>query len=133
MLPKNGLEDCIKACWDARHSVQKTLFQHCLQMGGEHVAPAHVELMVSCMEICQAAADAMTRSSPLHTSVCAACANVCEACADSCETILCEDEKPCVEMQRCADICRACATACRTMGQESYIPPETYMGERPQA
>lgn len=125
MLQKNGLEDCIQACWSARHMCQKTLFGHCLQMGGDHMGPAHVELMISCMEICQAAADAMTRSSPLHTSVAAACANVCEACADSCDSIMCGDE-PCPEMQRCADGCRACAHACRTMGQEGIMPLTQY-------
>jgi hypothetical protein len=132
MLDKNGLEDCIQSCWATRHMCQKTLFEHCLQKGGDHVAPTHVELMISCIEICQTAADFMTRSSALHTSVCAACANVCEACADSCETIMCDD-KPCPEMQRCADACRATALSCRTMGQEGVIPVEQRTGQQPQA
>ncbi len=119
MLTKNGLEECIQACWAARHLCQQTLFQHCLIKGGEHVAPIHVELMTSAIEILQASADALTRGSGLHAPVCAACANVCEACADSCAAIMCDDA-PCPEMQRCADALRICAHLCRTMGQETY-------------
>lgn len=133
MMAKNGLEDCIDACWQARHQCQKTLFEHCLKMGGAHKAAAHVELMVSCIQICQTAADFMTRSSPLHTSVCAACANVCEACADSCEAITNDKGETDPEMQRCADLCRVCANACRTMGQETFPLPVAAEGEQPQA
>lgn len=119
MLPKNGLEECIDACWQARHSCQKTLFEHCLKKGGEHTAPAHIELMISCMEICQTAADFMTRSSIVHAAICSACAIVCDACADSCEDIL-DEGKVCDDMQRCADLCRIAAKSCRTMGQETF-------------
>lgn len=131
MLRKTGLEECIAACWQARHGCQQTLFQHCLPKGGEHVASAHVELMISCMEICQTAADAMTRGSALHASVCAACANVCDACADSCESITCGEGKPCIEMQRVADLCRICANSCRTMGQETFPIPDEALPEHP--
>ena len=119
ILPTNGLDECIAMCWQARNSCQKTLFQHCLPTGGDHVAPAHVELMISCMEIAQAAADFMVRNSPTHPLICSACANVCDATADSCEALIC-NEKPCIEMQRCADILRACAMKCRTVGQETF-------------
>lgn len=125
MLPKNGLEDAIDACWQAHQSCERTLYGHCLEMGGDHVAPEHVELMTSCIQICQIAADFMTRSSPLHTSVCAACANVCEACADSCEALIPGDVTS-PEMQQCADACRIAAKACRATGQETFpVPPQT--------
>jgi hypothetical protein len=131
-MQDQSLESCIQLCWNARHLCQKTLIGHCLPMGGEHVAPAHVELMLSAIEICQTAADFMTRSSPLHTSICAACANVCEACADSSEAILCADNQPCPEMQRCADALRAAANACRTTGQQGIIPLPANEATRPQ-
>jgi hypothetical protein len=87
----------------------KTLFNHCLEMGGKHVEPKHVKLMTDCIEICQTSADFMTRGSKLHESVCAACADVCEACAVSCDAIGGD------EMKHCAELCRKCAKSCREM------------------
>lgn len=102
----NELKDCITACWDCRTICQKTLFNHCLEMGDAHSSTEHVRLMVDCMEACQVAADFMTRKSDLHPSMCAACAEVCYACAISCEDF--DDEA----MQACAQLCRECAEMC---------------------
>lgn len=104
------MQECIRICWECRNECQETLYSHCLAEGGEHVEEAHVKLMADCIQICQAAADFMTRRSPVHASVCAACAEVCEACAASCARI--GDEV----MQACAEICRKCAEHCRRMG-----------------
>jgi len=104
-----ALEACIKLCWACRHDCQKTLFRHCLEEGGAHAAPDHVKLMTDCMEICQTAADFMTRESSMHTATCRACAEICEACARSCERI--GDS----HMNACAEICRQCAASCREM------------------
>src|SRR4051812_35991673 len=104
------MRDCIRLCWDCRHSCQDTLFNHCLPIGGPHMEESHVRLMEDCIQICQAAADFMTRGSAMHASVCAACAEICEACAKSCEEI--GDDA----MMRCAKACRACAESCRRMG-----------------
>lgn len=117
------LHNCIKLCWDTRHQCQTTLTKHCLPMGGTHVADAHVNAMIDCISICQVAADFMTRGSPLHTSVCAACALICDACAESCEIF--SDDK---EMLHCAEMCRACAKACRTTGQETAVVPPAGQG-----
>lgn len=114
----HSLQNCIKICWDTRHHIQKTLAQHCLPMGGAHAEDAHVEIMIDCIQICQVAADFMTRGSAMHTAVCSACAIICDACADSCEAFV--DDK---EMLHCAEMCRACAKACRTTGQEDIAPP----------
>ena len=57
------IEDCIKACWECRHECQETLFDHCLEQGGAHVAPDHVKIMADCIQICQTSADFMTRGS----------------------------------------------------------------------
>ena len=103
--------NCITTCWECRDECQKTLFTHCLYEGGKHLEPEHVKLMADCIQICQTAADFMTRQSPLHASVCAACADICEACAKSCEAIGGE------HMKRCAEICRRCAQSCREMSQ----------------
>lgn len=111
----NEMKDCITACWDCRTMVQKTLFNHCLEMGGNHVEQNHVRLMVDCMEICQTSADFMTRNSSVHASVCAACAEVCYACADSCVKIGGD------EMHACAQLCRECGEMCDNLSLSSHI------------
>lgn len=110
-MEKEQHQKCIKKCWECRHECQKTLFEHCLVVGGAHAQQDHVKFMVDCIEMCQLAADFMTRESELHQSICAACAEVCEACAESCEQIGND------EMLHCADICRACAQSCREMSE----------------
>jgi hypothetical protein len=103
------MKECIQACWDCRAVCQEMLFNHCLSMGGEHVAESHVKLMTDCIQICQLAADFMTRQSEMHDKVCGACADICDSCADSCEEIGGE------EMNRCMEACRKCAEECRHM------------------
>ena len=101
------MHDCINQCWTCRDECQKLFFNHCLPEGGKHVEEDHAKVMMDCIQLCQAAADFMTRQSPLHSSVCSACADVCDACADSCERIGGE------EMEHCAQSCRDCAELCR--------------------
>lgn len=110
MIPEN-MQECIRQCWDCRHLCQDTLYRHCLPIGGPHVEEAHVKLMVDCIQICQAAADFMTRDSQMHMDVCRVCADICDACAKACERI--GDES----MMACAKACRACAESCRSMGK----------------
>src|SRR5437660_1099394 len=105
----NQMQECITACWDCRHECQETLFNHCLQKGEKHVEAEHVKIMTDCIQICQTAADFMTRNSKINAEVCKICAVVCDACAESCEGI---DDK---EMQKCAEVCRNCAKTCRSM------------------
>jgi hypothetical protein len=88
------------------------LYNYCLEQGGHHVEQAHVRLMTDCIQICQAAADFMTRGSLLHAAACAACAEVCDACAESCDMM--EDD----EMKACATVCRECADSCRKMSRK---------------
>ena len=109
-MQNEKIHACITLCWACRHECQTTLFNHCLKVGGEHAEAAHVKIMIDCMEICQSAADFMTRGSEFHAATCIACADVCEACAYSCEQIGGE------EMIQCAEICRQCAQHCRAMG-----------------
>ncbi len=110
-MSDNPMTTGIQLCWECRATCQETLYQHCLDMGGEHVAAAHVKAMTDCIEICQVAADFMTRRSPLHMVVCAACAAICSACATSCDHIAGDT------MKACADLCRRCAKACDDMGR----------------
>jgi hypothetical protein len=107
--PDDKFKECIRECWECRTECQTTLFNHCLQEGGEHLEESHVKLMMDCIQICQTAADFMTRNSSLHAEICKACASVCEVCADSCEEIGGE------MMSQCARACRNCAESCREM------------------
>lgn len=109
------LKTCIALCWECRTECQKTLFDHCLKMGGRHAEAGHVRIMTDCIEMCQTAADFMTRHSTLHTATCAACAEVCEACAKSCEAVGGD------RMTACAEICRRCAESCREMSRMSEM------------
>ena len=117
--PPEYLKKYIESCWECRHECQGTLFNHCLQMGGDHLKPDHVKIMMDCIQICQVAADAMVRQSTVIADICMACANACESCADSCEAL--GDE----EMEYCAKLCRSCADYCRKLviiqDMERYI------------
>jgi len=110
-MQKNEMQSCINACWECRTLCIDTLFNHCLQQGGKHVAPEHIKVMTDCIQACQVAADFMMRGSSLHMVECSACAEVCDACADSCEKIGGE------MMLACAKACRLCADTCRAMGK----------------
>jgi hypothetical protein len=105
------IKACKELCWECRTECQDTLATHCLQKGGEHVAPEHVKLMLDCIQICQTAADFMGRQSSLHAYTCEACAAVCEACAQSCRKL--EGE----QMKHCAETCSRCAESCREMSR----------------
>jgi hypothetical protein len=80
---------------------------HCLEEGGEHVAPDHFRLMMNCAEMCQTSANFMLSGSALSAQVCRVCAELCDACAQSCEEI--------EGMEECARVCRECAESCRRM------------------
>ena len=108
-MTNDAMKDCTQVCWNTRNSCERTLFRHCLEQGGPHAEADHVRLMMDCIEMCQAAADAMVRGSPQHAVFCEACAAVCEACAKSCAAI--EGD----EMKQCADECLKCAEYCRDM------------------
>lgn len=108
LLP-NDMKDCITTCWDCRTLCHQTLYDHCLPMGGRHTEAEHIKAMMDCIDICQVAADFMTRNSPSHRAVCAACAEVCYDCAESCEKVGGD------EMLACAQLCRECAEMCDDM------------------
>lgn len=111
MTHTDPMKTCIELCWACRTTCHETLINHCLPMGGKHVEQDHVKGMLDCIQICQTAADFMSRESELHFDVCRACAHVCNACADSCN----EMDSP--EMKECAEICRKCADSCLIMTQ----------------
>src|SRR5262245_26450794 len=43
---------CIDACFACQKTCMGLAMTHCLEMGGEHVAPKHFRLMIDCAAIC---------------------------------------------------------------------------------
>ena len=87
---------------------------HCLETGGDHVAPDHFRLMINCADVCVTAADFLLGGSRLLGQVCAACAEVCDACASSCENL--------GDMDECVHACRECARSCRAVAHAAARP-----------
>ncbi len=105
------MQDCIAECQRCHNTCTETI-THCLEMGGDHVEPSHIGLLMDCAEICQTSANFMLRMSDFHGETCGVCAAVCERCADDCESFG-EDEM----MQKCAATCRSCARMCHEMAE----------------
>lgn len=105
------MQDCIEACLHCYQVCQQTAMTHCLEMGGKHVAPDHMRLMLGCAEICRTSAHFMLTNVAMHAVVCAACAEVCRACADDCRNV--------GDMDECVEACERCAQHCEEMGQGS--------------
>lgn len=103
------MEQCIQNCLDCYRICLETI-SYCLEKGGKEAEPAHVRLLLDCVEICRTSAGFMIRRSDLHPETCAACAVVCEACAEACEAFRGD-----AQMTACAEVCRRCAESCRRM------------------
>ena len=101
------MQSCIDTCTKCHQTCLHEAMNHCLEAGGEHVAPDHFRLMMNCAEICQTSANFMLSGSAFSNQVCQVCAQICEACARSCEQI--------EGMEECARVCRECAASCRRM------------------
>lgn len=101
------MRECIDECLKCHIMCLSTAMNHCLEVGGEHVAPAHFRLIAACAEICQTAANFMLISSTHHQRICRECAAICDECAASCERL--------GGMEECAAACRQCADSCRGM------------------
>ena len=101
------MQACIDTCTKCHQTCLHEAMNHCLEEGGEHVAPDHFRLMMNCAEMCQTSANFMLSGSALSRQVCGVCAEICDACAQSCE----ETEG----MEECARVCRECAESCRRM------------------
>jgi hypothetical protein len=105
------VQACIANCATCAAVCRQTV-QHCLSKGGAHVAVAHIQLLLDCIDICETSASFMLRGSPRHHLICGACAEVCQSCATSCEAMSGD-----AAMQYCADVCRRCAGSCGAMSR----------------
>jgi hypothetical protein len=78
-----------------------------LDAGGMELDPVHLRLLLDCAQICETAADFMSRNSPYHLYLCEVCAAICEACAESCALA--------GAMKECAAVCQECVVVCRAI------------------
>lgn len=104
-----AMQECRDDCAEC-HTICTETVEHCLSLGGEHTAAAHIRTLLDCVEICQTSADFLTRGSDHHPVVCVACAELCRACEVECRSMG-DDET----MRRCAVICARCAESCDQM------------------
>lgn len=98
---------CIEECLSCHRVCLTMAAQHCLEVGGKHVEPGHMRLMLACAEICRTSAHLMLLGTGQHKATCAACAAICEACAKSCDQV--------GGMEECVQACLRCAESCRKM------------------
>lgn len=105
--PDTAMQACIDACLRCYSTCLGMAMNHCLEQGGEHVAPPHFRLMMACAEICRTSAHFMLINTPHHRHTCRECAEICEECARDCERL--------DGMEECVRACRACAEECRKM------------------
>lgn len=105
-------QQCIENCQNC-HKICEQIISYCLEQGGEHAERKHIELLLSCADICRTSSHFMMWHSDLHPKVCAVCADVCTKCADGCERMS-DDEM----MKLCAQVCRECADSCRRMSAQ---------------
>ncbi len=101
------MQSCIDACLGCYQTCFSMAMTHCLEMGGQHVEPGHMRIMMACAEICRTSAHFMLMKSEHAGHVCRECAEICEQCAAECERV--------GDMDECVQACRACAAECRTM------------------
>lgn len=100
---------CRDACNACRDACLLTL-AHSIEKGGALAEPQHLETLLDCATICDAAAAFLTRGSARHADVCQACARICRDCEASCLSV--QDG---TTVRECAETCRVCAEACERM------------------
>lgn len=101
------MQSSIDACLSCYRACLSTAMDHCLEMGGEHVAKPHFTLIMSCAEICRTAAHFLLLGSAHHAHICAECAEICTQCANDCRRL--------AGMEDCVAACERCAASCREM------------------
>ena len=101
------MKACVEECLRCYSVCLGTAMHHCLEAGGEHVAPPHFRLMMACAEICRTSAHFLLIGTPHHKHTCGECAEICEECAVDCERL--------DGMEECVQACRRCAESCRKM------------------
>ena len=105
--PAAVTQACIAACHLCHDTCLRLALTSCLELGGAHVRPEHLRLLLNCAELCRTTAHFVATDSSLYAQVCGLCANVCHACARSCDEV--------GQMEACAEVCAQCERECRRL------------------
>ncbi len=57
---------CVDSCLECHRVCLTAASRHCLDVGGLHVEPHHMRLMLACAEICRTSAHVMGLGTELH-------------------------------------------------------------------
>src|SRR5260370_16474728 len=106
---QQAIEDCTEC-----HAICVQTIQYSIQQGGPYVAPAYLQLLEDCAQLCQLSEDFMLRDSPFSATICTVCAEMCDQCAVSCDKV---GRGTDAQLRACADLCRRCAGPCSQMSQ----------------
>jgi hypothetical protein len=109
-MTSDEVRECIKDSLDCYQTCTETTIR-CLNMGGKHSEPEHLNLLMDCARICSTNADFMLRNSTYYPQICGVTADICDECADTCDRF--DDDF----MKECASVCRRCAESCREMAR----------------
>ncbi len=112
MKNEMDLQHCIDDCNRSTQSCLEAI-RHCSSKAGSPQISQLIDLLLSCAQSCQSAANCLSRSSSTSSRQCDVCAEICKACADACEKMRGDDK-----LKRCADACRRCATSCESMAHQ---------------
>jgi hypothetical protein len=102
-----NMQACIDDCLRCYQTCLGMSTNHCLELGGKHATPGHIQLMLTCAEACRVTAHVMIVGTAHHRHFCSECAEICEECAKDCERV--------GDMEACVQACRTCAVSCRDM------------------
>ena len=92
------------------YSILHESLMYCLQMGGKHVGPKHISLMLDTAELCKAGTTLLLHSSELSGRLAGVVAESCSRCATSLEQF---GEDP--QMKVAYDACHRAAESCRRL------------------
>lgn len=81
------MKRCIDECLNCYRVCLGTGMTHCLEKGGDHVAPPHFRLLMACAETCRTAAHLMLVGTEHYKTICRECARICDECAQDCERL----------------------------------------------
>lgn len=103
------IQSCIDICLLC-HKTCEEIIPYCLEKGGTHAERKHIELLLTCSDICRTSAHSMMWHSEFKEKVCELCSDICAKCAEDCERMSADQT-----MRLCAEICRECEQSCRKM------------------
>lgn len=99
------IKSCAESCLECQEVCLRAATMRCIELGGgKHEL---LSLLYRCAQICQTAADFLSRDSMRHSTICRVCAETCDTCARECELV--------GDMKECVEACQACAASCREM------------------